>query len=72
MEREGRWKGDDWRPKNWSERLDWELPVPKDTKKEKSSTKTVLKKKAFGNKKKKTELWEKIAILGDKYAAYAI
>ena len=56
MEREGRWKGDDWRPKGWSERLDWELPVPKDTKKEKSSTKTVLKKKAFGNKKKKTEL----------------
>ena len=40
MEREGRWKGDDWRPKGWSERLDWELPVPTETKKEKSSTKT--------------------------------
>ena len=23
MEREGRWKGDDWRPEGWQERLEW-------------------------------------------------
>lgn len=54
MERENRWKGDDWRPAGWSERLDWSIGAEEKAPKEK--VKNVLKKKAFGSKKKKTEL----------------
>ena len=53
LEREGKWKGDDWRPDGWVERVPYSIPTqapPKPT--DKSSFKY---KKAFG-KKKKTEL----------------
>ena len=33
MQREGRWKGDDWRPEGWSERLEWKVPTPPEAEK---------------------------------------
>lgn len=53
METDKTWKGDDWRPKGWVERLEYVLPTqapPKPTKKS-----TYKFKKGFA-KKKKTEL----------------
>jgi len=61
MERENRWKGDDWRPDGWSERLPWKFLKEESGNQDKPGTPiekskpTVLKKKAFG-RKKKTEL----------------
>merc|ERR1712147_312572 len=43
MEAEKRWKGDDWRPKGWSERLEWSTSKEEERPKEK--VKNVLKKK---------------------------
>ena len=50
-------KGDDWRPTGWVERLEpGESTTNGESTKPKEKVKNVLKKKAFGTKKKKTEL----------------
>jgi len=53
LEREGKWKGDAWRPPGWEERVPYSIPTPAPPTPTKKSTYKF--KKAFG-KKKKTEL----------------
>ena len=52
LERENKWKGDDWRPEGWVERLPYSVPTETKTETKPTKKSNFKFKPSFGKKKK--------------------